>query len=445
MIIANSSTGFFCVSEIKDRFIPLSNEHVFVLSLIIFIASNCIILPLVLSAKKLINHERVFDIFVFGTQLIIVSLVLVLFLQMAFFSYYMVDILLAIIYLASSMSIGILVISFVKLYSWFKLRRQLLILLYGTVIVLLIILTLISSLYISQTLEFLPESIIRNDIDHKSCSIMFSANKPTDPYNINVSLGSKINLALPYNIILILAFTLTWFTTVLILKEYSGRIGKAQYFILVSLPLAFFAFRYIDYATDLLTYLNLYDLLPIVNDSLEYVRSTPFSLVVEFSLLFGSLFFSIVFLGVYSKIPNQLKLKNSVLITALGMFLLFSSREIIGLFLSSYPPLGILTMSFMGISSYLFFYGIFSTARLISRNVDLKNKIFAKYGSDTSFLEKISSAENEQIVTKMVTSASKLTEDFSSEPIDTLNEDELRLMVRDIIHELKKDKGQRIK
>jgi hypothetical protein len=157
------------------------------------------------------------------------------------------------------------------------------------------------------------------------------------------------------------------------------------------------------------------------------------------------LFFSIVFLGVYSKIPNQLKLKNSVLITALGMFLLFSSREIIGLFLSSYPPLGILTISFMGISSYLFFYGIFSTARLISRNVDLKNKIFAKFGSDTSFLEKISSAENEQIVTRMVTSASKLTEDFSSEPVDTLNEDELRLMVRDIIHELKKDKEQRIK
>jgi hypothetical protein len=186
-------------------------------------------------------------------------------------------------------------------------------------------------------------------------------------------------------------------------------------------------------------------LVPAVNNSLEILKSSAFGILIEYSLLFGSLFFSAVFLGIYSKLPNQYKLRNSALLTALGMFLLFGSRELVGLFLSSYPPLGIMTISFMGLSSYLFFYGIFETARLISRIADVKNKIFAQFGSDISFLEKISSAENEQIIMGMVKTASNRTTKLSQENDVTLEEHELRSLVKDIINEIKETKAQRAK
>ena len=52
------------------------------------------------------------------------------------------------------------------------------------------------------------------------------------------SLSSIVNSA--YFIISLLAFISTWFATVLLLKHYSNKIGKARYWILVSIPLAYF-------------------------------------------------------------------------------------------------------------------------------------------------------------------------------------------------------------
>jgi hypothetical protein len=274
---------------------------------------------------------------------------------------------------------------------------------------------------------------------------MLSGNRPTNPYNISVAYGGEINLSILYNFSLIGAYLLTWLTSVIILREYARRIGKAKYIILVILPLIFFAFRYIDSLTDMLDFLRLSPSLSIVLGWLENLQYTPFGIFIDYSLLFGSFFFALVFLGIYSKIPKQEKLRTYILAAAVGMFLIFSSRELVGLFLLSYPPLGVITISFIGVSSYLFFYGIFQTASIISRNIDLKNKIFARIGSDTAFLEKISTAENEQVIMRMVRTATNRTNNLPTETNDNLNDNELRLLVQDIIHEIKEKKEDRNK
>ena len=355
IIILNSSTELFCTTPVKDRIIPLSNYDIFFMTLIIFVISNVIILSVTLYKKNLFKYEKILDLFTFVIQSIIVIIIITIFLEMTFMSYYTNYIISFIIYLVFLSSIGILLISFIKFSLWYLHKKSLLILLYGSIMLFLAINTFISLFFISQNVSFLGSPVIYNNEFHTSCSMMLASNKSTNPYNLYISLGQEHYLEIPYNTTLILSFILTWITSVLILKQYSLKIGKIRYWTLVSLPLIFFTMRYIDYFENFIIYFNLLDLLPIYIELITYIENSPFYLLIKFNLLFGSLFFSMVFITIYSKLPKETMLRNTVLISALGMFLLFSSREIIGLFLPSYPPLGIMTVAFMAISSYLFF------------------------------------------------------------------------------------------
>lgn len=444
LIIANSSSGFFCTTPIKDRFIPINNEEVFFLSLIIFLVCNFLILKL-LSKKNLSWYSKLLNLFILFAQTIIIIAVILIFLQITFLNYYNRFVIEIIIYLSSITSIIILTIFAIIFFRWYSHKRNLLVLLYGAVMVSLSIHTTISLLFIYQNIMILGNEIIYDIEQNKSCSMMFASNKSTNPYNLNISLGHKNYLSVPYNIILIFSFVLTWITSVLVLRNYSKRIGRIKYYLLVSLPVVWFMLRYFSYAEILIINANMTNLLPLYMEVVNFINLTPLNILVEFNLLFGSIFFSLIFFIIYTIIPKFTQVKNAVLISALGMILLFSSREIIGLFLPSYPPLGIMTISLMGISSYLVFYGIITTIRSIARSNEIKKEISKKIGMDSQLLKNIATAENEINIGKLVKS---LVEDANKKKEaghHDLNSYEINDIVDDIVHYIKdtekKDRG----
>jgi hypothetical protein len=109
----------------------------------------------------------------------------------------------------------------------------------------------------------------------------------------------------------------------------------------------------------------------------------------------GALFFSIYFL-IASNLITAKKVRQSLLISGIGMVIVFSSLEIETLQYIFYPPYGLITAAFMPVGSYLLFIGIFSSAQKISRNIEIRKELYKSAKKELSFLKEISEAQQIQ-------------------------------------------------
>ncbi len=122
------------------------------------------------------------------------------------------------------------------------------------------------------------------------------------------------------------------------------------------------------------------------------------------------------------------------------MMLLFSSKDISNIILPSYPPLGIVGISFIGLSSYLLLVGIYSSATIAARDITLRKYLFKKIEHDTSLLNNIAYAENEIEIQKNVKSLLDYSSQWQEEQNNTqleINQQELKGIINDVISEVK--------
>ena len=61
--------------------------------------------------------------------------------------------------------------------------------------------------------------------------------------------------------------------------------------------------------------------------------------------------------------------KNYLIISAYGMVLLFTANQSVSLTLIPYPPFGLVAISFLGLSAYLVFKGIYSASLSVTLGV----------------------------------------------------------------------------
>jgi hypothetical protein len=221
------------------------------------------------------------------------------------------------------------------------------------------------------------------------------------------------------------------------LKQYSHNIGKIKYWILVSIPLIFFMTKY-----EVLLYYFLYDQ-SLLNILSSIKINPPFNPIVytvlDSNLQFGGVFFAIVFLVIAKKIPYRHQIVNSLIISLIGMMLLFSSKDISTIILPSYPPLGIVGISFIGLASYLLLVGIYSSATIAARDITLRKYLFKKIENDTALLNNIAYAENEIEIQKNVKSLITYLPQWQAEQNNQLeiNQQELKGLINDVISEVK--------
>ncbi|MGA7900190.1 MAG: hypothetical protein WCA39_15155 [Nitrososphaeraceae archaeon] len=84
-------------------------------------------------------------------------------------------------------------------------------------------------------------------------------------------------------------------------------------------------------------------------------------------------------------------------LSAIGIMLLSISNQDAGIYLLPYPPFGLPTITFVGISSYLLFVGIYYSSVSISINTELRKTIESSVEEQFKFVSKIgrSQMENE--------------------------------------------------
>jgi hypothetical protein len=149
----------------------------------------------------------------------------------------------------------------------------------------------------------------------------------------------------------------------------------------------------------------------------------------------GGVLFGIYYWIASRNVLNQ-KLKNYLILSAIGMMFIFAANEINGLLVTFFPPFGLITVSFLGLGSYLLYIGIFDLATLTARNSEIRNELNRKV-QELSLVKSIGRSEIERIVEGHVKSATK---SVSSEENDTreyvFEEGELKELVQEVIDEV---------
>ena len=77
----------------------------------------------------------------------------------------------------------------------------------------------------------------------------------------------------------------------------------------------------------------------------------------------------------------------------IGIMLLFGSKDISTLIISSYPPLGAVSIAFMGLASYMVCLGVYSAASFTARDKKLRRDLREKVENNMMLLKSIASSQ----------------------------------------------------
>ncbi len=425
IIIMDSSLTIFCTPR-SGRIINISNTELYLIYSIIFIISNIVLLNIVNNLKSNLKNKYFYFIVLIIQSLLSITL-LTLYGQMILYSNYYNLFIFVIVYISFLSSIGFLSILTVKLVRWFTLTSNYSILLYGIAISIFILNTIIGLVYVTQIL------LTHTDIiKPASCRALFGS-------LFHINPGLSIYLSNLYDIISIISFIAVWFVTIFMLKQYSHSIGKIKYWVLVSVPLIAFMTKY-----EIILYYILYD--PSILEIFSSIRSNSIvdqivSTFLNSNLQIGGIFFAIAFLVVAKKIPKGHRIVNSLIISLIGMMFLFGSKNVSALIIPAYPPVGIVAISFMGLASYLLLVGIYSSATIAARDITLRKYLNKKVENDTTLLNNIAYAENENEIQKNVKSLMNYSSQWQQNNNIQLemNQQEIKEIVDGVISEVKEN------
>jgi hypothetical protein len=227
----------------------------------------------------------------------------------------------------------------------------------------------------------------------------------------------------------------SWILTVLLLKPYANRIGKKRFWLIVGIPLLYQLFSFIVRDSNLVTDPTL----------IEIIYSQQFQVIFGISYQVSGLFFAIAFLIIARKMKRK-SLKNYLIISSIGIVSLFSSIQPGMPFYGAYPPFGLVTLLFLGLSSYLLLVGMLGCATYVSRDIELRREIYKGLEVDADVLKKIGMAETQREIEKRVLSLAnkiKLSDEMRSRMDTEPDEEDVKTMIEEVLNEI--HKGSHIK
>ena len=428
IIILASNLEVFCIPKF-NRPLAISNEELFLFYSAIFMIINIFLLKFSRSLEYSIFEIRtILFIVILINQLLIASILCMIYGQMKIYSQYNNALFYTIIYASLISSVAFLAVSGIQFLRWFTHGKNYLVLIYGLVMLVLVTNSMIGAVYISQV-SVAHGHIIRRT----SCSVMIGALSITRPGLVNM-------LANAYDITSLFSFVLAWVATVLMLKEYSRRINKFAYWILVMLPLIFFLSRYeiglYYFASDQGS-----DILASINVNSDIYGYKALETILNLNLQFGGTFFGLAFLTIAAKLSGGVQQKKALMVTGIGITFLFASKDISTLIISSYPPLGAVSIAFIGLASYLVYLGIYSAARLTARDKKLRRDLRQKVENNMMLLKSLATSQDELDIERNVKQLMNLSSQWQEEnEQQDMTQEEVREIAKDVIIEVKMSK-----
>ena len=355
---------------------------------------------------------RMLNIALLGTQIVIIAILFILVLQVNFLSYYYLDLLKLVFWLSISLSIVALSLLTLRLFSWLKSHYNTTIIIYLLATASIVANFIFTFIYVSQELTNDP-SVVKPSIFGE--------------FTLHVERSSPI-VKNSFIVTSILGFILMWLGTVLLLSGYKSKMVKLRYWLLMMVPLFYFLSQFEHSFIFLLSEQNILDPLTF---------NIVYSVVINASRPIGGIIFGLGFIIMSRTVANP-QVKVYLLIAGMGMLLLITSNQANLLISAPFPPLGIVSVSFSGIASYLLYIGIYASAVSVSQDVNLRKFIRNSIDTEVRFLEQIGSAQMEKAISDRVKMLSNQIGKFGREDNDiapSLTREEISQYITEVLEE----------
>ena len=230
-----------------------------------------------------------------------------------------------------------------------------------------------------------------------------------------------------YQIAGIVSYVLTWIATVMLLRPYIKKIGKVRFWIMMGAPMVYYLIEFPLFSLGIFT---------PSEDSNAMTNILIFSL----SAIFAGILFGVAFLSIARTLKSGTAARNYMIIAAYG-FVLFYIAGSAWTSQAAYPPYGLISVSFIGLSCYLIYNGLYYSAVSISQDITLRQSIKKSVIEQSKLLHSIGTAEMENeiqkqllIVTRKISES--MTDKTGIEP--SMDENDLKAYMQIVIKEVNK-------
>lgn len=198
----------------------------------------------------------------------------------------------------------------------------------------------------------------------------------------------------------IVSYVLIWIGTVKLLYPYIRKFGKVKFWAIMVAPMIYYL---INFPLFVLGFFN-----P------ENVDAMTNIIIFNFASIFTGIIFGVAFLSVAKTLKKDSDLRNHMIIAAWG-FTLFYIAGSATASQAAYPPYGLVSISFVGLSCYLIYSGLYSSAVTVSQDIALRNSIRKSVTEQSKLLHGMGTAQMQQELESKVLTINKKVSDMMEE------------------------------
>jgi hypothetical protein len=296
------------------------------------------------------------------------------------------------LYVSHAISYGLWIVTLCLLarafFSWYRLSSR-------NVMVLILALSMIA--YVVNGVTGLATNF---DILSQQKSVVTFKDVAYFPEFSIETLGSQIDVI--YTIASSIAYVLTWIGTVKLLYPYIRKLGKVKFWTIMGAAMIYYL---IDFPLFVLGYYT----------PSENVDAMTNILIFSVAGIFTGIIFGAAFLSVARTLQKESGLRKHMIMAAYG-FLLFYIAGSAGASQAAYPPFGLASVSFIGLSCYMIYSGLYSSAVTVSQDIALRHSIRKSVTEQSKLLDSIGTAQMEQeLQSRVLTITNKLSDEMEEE------------------------------
>src|SRR5215203_4072310 len=348
-------------------------------------------------------------------QYVLTAIIVFIILQIFVNSYYYSSVLT----LGSSISYAIatiiMVILAVEFFSWYRSNKNFILLLYGVSSIITSISIVSSLVFFTIILLDMPTKItspLPSELASEQEEVGHSEQEEVGGHSEQEEVGhgpdirkfdqstivGKVQTVFVTSHIV--SFLLLWGSSAMLLHTYSKKLGIVKFWTIIAIPIASFLSIFVIVTPFVLS---------ISHDSRD--MDTIFIVIVDalgytLPALVSSILFGLPFWMIARSLSYTSTLKDYMIIAGSG-FALFGLATTGSVMLASYPPFGLASVLFVGLSSYPILMGIYSAAISMSEDVRLRQSIRKSAIDESKFLVSVGSGQIEQKIEKKVIEMAK--------------------------------------
>jgi hypothetical protein len=240
------------------------------------------------------------------------------------------------------------------------------------------------------------------------------------------SLQQQVNAV--YQISAAVAYVLTWIGTVMLLRPYMHRIGKIKFYAIMGSAMVYYLIQYPLFVLGIVT--------PTGESDVEVMNTI---LITSIAGVVSGIIFGAAFLSIARTLQKGSALREYMIIAAYGLLLFYVAGSATAT-QAAYPPFGLASVSFTGLSCYLIYVGLYSSAISVSQDLALRQSIRQSVKEQSKFLDSMGTAQMEaELQTRVLRTAKKASDSMEEETglESSMTEDDMKDYMEIVMNELK--------